>query len=239
MNYAVHYAPVSDSVCFAWENNEEPVKLLIENPQKDEDEDKKGKKFSFSLGSKKLEGKKVERNDFLESLTPDDIVWMELGGAGDRFARACAVKKAKMYRVPTIFVSNKEEREKRRKEQEEARDSKDKTAKAEPLAVEIARRIYRLAFEKPEDFYPYRTIDHKINDVSNIARFYLAFQRKLRVAHTLRSKALYRDLELIGGEWENPDISRFEKLLMADKDVIEKLKEEEKLLKSELENLLK
>lgn len=152
MKYAIDYAPKEATIVIAWEEGKAQTILELKTRE--------------------------EKMAFIEKLTGRDILFMELGGGGDRFVIGAFRKGTTIFRIPSFKVKELRERKELPKE---------KTADV----------IWYLAQEQPGLFYRVQPIDEKIAELRVYARGYLLVQRKLRIAAQLRLDSIYRDLWLI------------------------------------------
>lgn len=152
MKYAIDYAPKEETVVIAWDIGEESKELKLATRE--------------------------DKMRFIEGLTEEDTLFMELGGGGDRFVIGARRKGASVFRIPSHEV---------RKFREERGMKKEAT----DLAIQT------LSINRPNLFYPVQEIDENIAKLRIFARGYLLVQRKIRIAAELRLNSVYRDLYLI------------------------------------------
>ncbi|MBI2065777.1 MAG: transposase [Candidatus Zambryskibacteria bacterium] len=187
MNYAVDYQPIGDSVAYAWQDGGEVRRILIKGSAS------KAKSSPFSSPTKKsrkatkVTVSELSVAEMLGSLTPDDVLFLELGGQNDKFAIAAFRTGAKLLRLPTWHISD----EQKRQREQEGRVGKDVE---EPASI-----IHRFAAEKPESFYPFRESDLPYMEVRLLAKMFGTVQTKIRMALANKLRQIGQDLEFLGG----------------------------------------
>jgi hypothetical protein len=219
MNYAIDYGIRESSEVLVWENTDEPKRFLLSG---DNQEDAKSK--VFSKPKKPKEGQRIAKKDFLEGLSPEDTVWLELGGASDRFSLAAFNRGAKIFRCPTHHIKDVKHKQKEEVDNE-LRDKEDGTAK---ILMDFAKN-------SPEKFYPMRETDQRVLEIRRLVKSYWMIQRKMRVPAQHRFRIIGQDLELVGGD---PLAEKFKKTLER-VSIPEHFKYVEGSLKRDLERKLK
>lgn len=218
MNYAIDYAPVADSEVIAWENGSDSSHFLLAGVESEESSGKMD--FSRKI-RKKREGVKVKKGDFLQALTPEDALWSELGGAGDRFCLAAFRKGVQIFRLPCFVASDIQKEQKQNK------------MGLEPT-VEI---LSRLAQESPDQFYQFREPDVSITEIRMLTRAYWRIQRKIRIPAEARFRSIELDMELLSGDEDKLFVDKYRKILLR-ASIPEHLLRIERAVKKELADRL-
>jgi hypothetical protein len=193
LKYAIDYAPKEATIVIAWDEKTEPKTIELET--------------------------RKDKVDFIEKLSKEDTIYMELGGGGDRFVIGARRKGASVFRLPSYEV---------KKFRQERRLAKGETAQALKI----------LAQERPKLFYPVQEIDEKIAKLRMFARGYLLIQRKLRIAAELRLDSIYRDLWLIEKPTGELDEETYVKQKIAESLIFKGAEAIEKEMLNEIKKLL-
>lgn len=159
---------------------------------------------------------------FLDGVTGQDQVFLENGGAGDKFAYGCAKQGAKVFRINPGLLKN--ERQDRNLAKEESH-----------WLIQV------LATEQPERFYPLRETDLAIVELRVWTRGFYTVQQNLRIPAELRLLGLFRDIALVTPREQitAADVEAYCQKQFLDSHVFRGLKEEEKELKKRVESILK
>lgn len=181
MNYAVDYAPVSDSLVYAWEDGKEPRTIVIKS-----DKNPGRRQGAFGTGKTKAKTPRTARSmtklEFIESLSGEDTIFTELGGQNDKFCLAAIGHGVTMLRLPTFVIHD----EQKRQREEDGKEG---------ASVESSAHIlWRWAKERPETFHPFREVDYPYTRVRMLSRMYWTIQRNIRIAIANRLRHIQEDM---------------------------------------------
>lgn len=226
MNYCIDYAPVGDSVVWGWDDDEE-IKIFTLKGEKQKGQDRGWAGSRRIKKTTQQDAKLMTKVEFLAQLKAEDVIYTELGGAGDKFCLAALNKTKQIFRIPSFVIKDI------KKIQQQKVESKLRKAVDETIDI-----LYDLAKQKPEKFYQMREIDERISEIRLLTRAYLTVQRKIRGAAERRFSHITQDLELVGGEKGYPLAEKWQEI-MERVTIPERLKYIEQSLKRQLEKRLK
>ncbi len=186
VNYALDYQSVDESIAFAWENGQNPRRIVLKMAQS------KAAKGGFGMKTAKPKRKKSSANqmgvnDFLLELGLQDTVYTELGGQNDKFCIAAFRQGVTIQRLPTFIIADEQKRQ------------RNEEGKQGDQVEEAASILYRRATEKPQNFYQFRETDLPYLEVRMLSNMFYTVQRKIRISTANRLRHLTQDLAFLGG----------------------------------------
>lgn len=118
----------------------------------------------------------LSKKNFLENLTPEDILWLEMGGGSDKFVLAALRKKAKVNQIPTFRF---------------------KTLRTPGPSNEMHFRLRETALSHPRSFYPIKEKEEDLIRLRILHRVRQMIMETIRIPMDLRIQGILRDLELL------------------------------------------
>ncbi|MBI4276253.1 hypothetical protein HY629_00225 [Candidatus Uhrbacteria bacterium] len=184
MDYAVAHAPKGATVVVY---DDPPAKHRVVLLEKDKDKD-----------------------EFVEKLTADDSIFLQLGGQADRFALACAKQSAHVFRVPLHRMA---------REESATGGHGDETTELAHRR-RLAEALFAAAQAQRDNFYPVAEKDIDILNAAQSLRNWRLMQ-KARIGLHNRVAQLYRDLYLVRDRKEETIEEFFLRMATEDEKIFE------------------